>query len=152
MRIKTVLHVDDDRIIGKMVKLVLEKMADWDVEYCTNVKDALEYIKRSEPDLVILDIMMPDSDGPTTMKALRNQGLSEEIPVIMMSAKVLTEVTEYYTALGVAGLIQKPFDPATLTDEIQLLVDTFETNRLRNRPLSSTANGALDKGAREVMR
>lgn len=152
MKIKTVLHVDDDRIIGKMVKLVLEKMADWEVEYCTNVEEALDYIKRIEPDLVILDIMMPDSDGPTTMKALRNQGLSEEIPVIMMSAKVLTEVTEYYTAMGVAGLIQKPFDPATLTDEIQLLVDTFETNRLRNRLLSSTANGALYSDAQEVMR
>ncbi len=152
MKIKTVLHVDDDRIIGKMVKLVLEKMADWDVEYCTNVKEALEYTKRIKPDLVILDIMMPDSDGPTTMKALRNQGLSEEIPVIMMSAKVLTEVSEYYTAMGVAGLIQKPFDPATLTDEIQLLVDTFETNRLRNRLLTSTANGALNEAAQEVMR
>jgi len=152
MKIKRVLHVDDDRIIGKMVRLVLEKMAGWDVEYCESVNEALEYTKRVEPDLVILDIMMPDSDGPTTMKALRNQGLSEEIPVIMMSAKVLTEVTEYYTAMGVAGLIQKPFNPATLTDEIQLLVDTFETNRLHTRLKSGTANGALNKGAQEVMR
>jgi DNA-binding response OmpR family regulator len=152
MKTKTVMHVDDDKIIGKMVKLVLEKMAGWNVEYCSNCEQALEYMKKVEPDLVILDIMMPNADGPTTMKALRNHGLSEDVPVIMMSAKVLTEVSDFYNAMGVAGLIQKPFNPATLTDEIQLLVDRFETNRLRDRLESDTAYGAGRPGIREAVR
>ena len=143
MKIQTVLHIDDDKIIGRMVKLVLEKMAGWEVEYCSSCEAALEYIKRNEPDIVLLDIMMPDADGPTTLKTLRRQGLSEDVPAIFMSAKVMSGMSENFSALDIAGIIQKPFNPATLTDEIQLLVDKFETNRRSERQHTSTVYGGV---------
>lgn len=152
MKIQTVLHIDDDKLIGRMVKLVMEKMAGWTVKHCLSSEEALIYIKGAEPDLVILDFMMPKSDGPTTLRALRDNGLSEDVPAILMSAKVLTDIAETFRSLDIAGLIQKPFNPATLTDEIQLLVDKFETNRQGRRQSNGTAYGAVDNGIQGVMR
>jgi CheY-like chemotaxis protein len=142
MKIKSVLHVDDDAIIGRIVRLVLEHMENWRVDYASSCEDALDLLARTRPDLILLDIMMPNTDGLTTFNQMQRLGLIEGIPVILVSAKVLNDQCEYYRSLGFAGVIQKPFDTANLCDEIQLLADEFTGGRLAGNGPDGTGFGA----------
>jgi len=73
------------------------------------------------PDLILLDVMMPGMDGPTTLKSLRGHDEFAAIPVLFMTAKVQSDEVEEYLALGAVGVIHKPFDPMALSDEIRAL-------------------------------
>lgn len=121
----TVLHVDDDKTIGKIVALVLERFAGWKVEFVASGEEAFKFLLKKQPDLVLLDIMMPNMDGTAAFKRMQKAGLLEDIPVIFLSAKVLNGKADEYLAMGAAGVIQKPFDPACLPELIQEIVDNY---------------------------
>lgn len=138
MEIKTVLHIDDDKTIGRIVQIILQRMAGWHVDFFTSSQDALVYLEKSRPDVILLDVMMPNIDGLSAFKNMQNQQLTDNIPVILVSAKPMKDLLDSYLAMGLAGLIQKPFDPASLCDEIQSIVDRFTQVQSEERELAGS--------------
>jgi two-component system, OmpR family, response regulator len=83
---------------------------------------ALPLAVREQPDLILLDVMMPELDGPSTFERLRESAATRHIPVIFMTAKAQTHELEKLRALGAAGVISKPFDPMALPAEIRAIL------------------------------
>lgn len=119
MTISQVLHVDDDKTIGRIVELILTRQAGWEVSFVTSGEAALSSLSAKIPDVILLDVMMPLMDGPTTLEEMRTRGLPDSVPVIFVTAKVLQHQIDEYRAMGVAGVIKKPFDPRTLIQDIE---------------------------------
>lgn len=117
--IKQVLLVDDDLNIRTLAQMGLEGLTDWKVELAASGAEAIDKANEIKPDLIILDVMMPGMDGPTTLGELRKLDALTMIPVIFMTAKAQTHEVELYQKMGAKGIITKPFDPMTLPDDIQ---------------------------------
>ena len=117
--IKQVLLVDDDQNIRTLAQMGLEGLTDWKVELAASGAEAIRKASELKPDLIILDVMMPGMDGPTTLGELRKVDSLTDIPVIFMTAKAQTHELELYQRMGAKGIITKPFDPMTLPDDIQ---------------------------------
>jgi len=118
MQIERVLMVDDDPSIRKIGELCLSKVGKWEVLMASSGQEALQIGPAFNPDVIILDVMMPGMDGPTTFKLLQENAAISKTPVIFMTAKVQTHEIESYSSLGAAGVIGKPFDPMKLPAEI----------------------------------
>jgi two-component system, OmpR family, response regulator len=116
--VERVLLVDDDPRIRKIAQIALQGVANWHVSLAASGFEALEAAANERPDVILLDVMMPDMDGPTTLAKLRESDLTASIPVIFFTAKVQKHELDSYLALGAAGIISKPFDPMTLPQEI----------------------------------
>jgi CheY-like chemotaxis protein len=114
--VKKVLIVDDEDDIREVAQLSLEMMAGWEVVCARSGQEALETAAREQPDAILLDVMMPGMDGPTTVRRLQEQPATASIPVILLTAKVQSASDKQFSGLGVAGVISKPFDPLSLAD------------------------------------
>jgi CheY-like chemotaxis protein len=121
--IEKVLLVDDDQNIRLVAQMALEGLTNWKILLADSGAQALKIALAEKPDLVILDMMMPSMDGPTTFAKLLEQGSLAQTPVIFMTAKVQKHEVEDHLKLGAAGVIAKPFDPMLLPDEIRKIVE-----------------------------
>jgi CheY-like chemotaxis protein len=117
--LQRVLYVEDDADIRTIALLALETVGALEVKACSSGAEALEAAKTFEPHLLLLDVMMPGMDGPTTLAGLRKMPLTANVPVIFMTAKVQASEVEQYKALGAVGVISKPFDPMTLASQVE---------------------------------
>lgn len=115
---KRVLVIDDEDNVREVTKMSLEVMGAWATMGASSGVEGIEIAKREKPDAILLDVMMPGMDGPTTFRALQDNAETREIPVILLTAKVQAADRARFADLGVAGLISKPFDPATLPDQV----------------------------------
>ena len=113
-----VLVVDD---VPANVKLLEARLSAeyFDVTTAQSGPEALALCERAECDIVLLDVMMPDMDGPSTLRALQQQRATKSIPVIFLTAKVQAADREKFMQLGARGIIPKPFDPLTLGQQIK---------------------------------
>ncbi len=116
--VERILCVEDDPDIQAVIRLALERVGGFTVKLCSSGPEALEAVAGFRPDLILLDVMMPGMDGPTTLSALRRLPRAASLPVIFMTAKVQPDEVAYYHRLGALGVIAKPFDPMTLSREI----------------------------------
>jgi two-component system OmpR family response regulator len=114
-----ILYVEDEPDIQAVTKLALEEIGGFSLEVCGNGDEALAKAVEFAPDLLLLDVMMPGMDGPTTLKALREIPQLAETPAIFMTAKVQPHEVEEYKALGAIDVIAKPFDPMTLSENLR---------------------------------
>ena len=117
-----VLLVDDDNNIRTIAMMGLEDSTDWELVEASSGNQAIEIAQKENPDLILLDMMMPGLDGKATLSKLRENDITSNIPVIFMTAKVQTTEIEHYKTLGVHGVIIKPFDPTTLADDVRKIV------------------------------
>jgi two-component system OmpR family response regulator len=115
-----VLFVDDESDIRTIAEIAL-KHAKYDVELCDSGKQALERAMTFKPDLILLDVMMPDLDGIETLKKMQRNEALKSIPVIFISAKVQKREVSDYLKLGAIGVISKPFDPLTLGKSVDAI-------------------------------
>ncbi|WP_396586230.1 response regulator [Bermanella sp. R86510] len=121
-----ILYVEDDPDIREIATLALEDLGGLTLKTCESGKQALEVIQGFKPQVVLLDVMMPEMDGPETLSELRKMGaISDSMLVIFMTAKVHPEELQRYKALGVEQVISKPFDPMTLADQVRALWNNF---------------------------
>ncbi len=118
-----ILIVDDDANIRLFVNVALEGDETTLFEADSGAK-GITIAATEQPDLILLDMMMPDMDGKTTLSKLREQPGLAEVPVIFLTAKAQSHELESYLKLGVSGIITKPFDPMTLPDEISQILKT----------------------------
>lgn len=114
-----ILYVEDDPDIQAIAMMVLETISGFTVQGCSSGKEALEKAVAFQPDLILLDVMMPGMDGPETLKGLRNFPELQSTPVVFMTAKVQPQEVQGYIALGAVGVIAKPFDSMTLAQELR---------------------------------
>jgi CheY-like chemotaxis protein len=114
-----ILHVDDEPDIREIVDLSLSLNPEFEVRACGSGAEAIAAAAEWSPELILLDVMMPRMDGPTTLSQLRNNPQTSAIPVLFMTARAQTREVEQFIALGAQGVISKPFDPMTLADEVR---------------------------------
>jgi CheY-like chemotaxis protein len=116
---RRVLLVEDDDSIREIARLSLQRVGGWSVVAVASGQAALDEVARDPDfDAVVLDVMMPGLDGPSTMERLRAGPLSGRVPVIFLTAKLQSADRERLHALGAAGVIAKPFDPMQLPAEL----------------------------------
>ena len=118
-----ITYVEDEPDIREVTQIALETLGGFTLDICVNGAEALAKTPAFEPDLILLDVMMPGMDGVETYQQLRRIPGLVDTPIIFMTAKAQPQEIEKYTALGCAGVITKPFDPMTLSDEIRGLWD-----------------------------
>ncbi|GAB6038607.1 response regulator [Fundidesulfovibrio butyratiphilus] len=121
MELQRILMAEDENDIATVAKMALEMVGGFTVEVCSSGEEVLAGFERFKPDLVLLDVMMPGQDGPTTLAALRKLPGGASIPVVFMTAKVMPNEVEELMNLGVLGVVPKPFDPMALPDKIREL-------------------------------
>ena len=119
--LQRVLLVEDDADIRTIATLALETVGGLVLQACASGPEALERAPQFAPQLLLLDVMMPGMDGPTTLARLRELPAARDVPVIFMTAKVQASEVEQYKALGALGVISKPFDPMALAGQVQAL-------------------------------
>ena len=116
--LKKILYVEDEADIQAVARIALETVGDFELLICNSGELAIENAVSFLPDLLLLDIMMPGMDGPSTLKALWGLPELSKVPVIFMTAKVQPAEINEYKALGALDVIAKPFDPMTLAQQI----------------------------------
>ncbi len=109
-----ILVVDDDPNIALLVHMTLSKKPDYKVTISSNGQDALDKIATNLPDLVLLDIMMPDMDGFEVCRKLKQEEKTKFLPVIMVSAKSELRDKLHGMDIGANDYITKPFNPEEL--------------------------------------
>jgi len=117
--LKRVLHVEDDPDIQAVAKIALETVGGLEVLMCSGGAEALGAVEAFNPDIVLLDVMMPGMDGPATLKALQAMPAVAHIPVIFITAKTQAREVSWFLELGAKGIIPKPFDPMTLAAQVR---------------------------------
>ncbi|HAO99121.1 MAG TPA: hypothetical protein DCQ83_03645 [Fibrobacteres bacterium] len=123
--LKHILSIDDEEDILQVTKMSLETLGGFQVSICRGSAKAVDQAMALKPDLILLDVMMPGMDGPSTLKLLRATPEVAHIPVIFMTAKVQPAEVEHYLQLGATGVIAKPFDPMMISKHVDRLWKEF---------------------------
>ncbi|MET0535734.1 MAG: response regulator [Steroidobacter sp.] len=116
--LREVLYVDDEPDIREIVQMALGLVDTLAVRTADSGIHALESMRERKPDLVLLDVMMPNMDGPTTLQQMRATPELQSIPVIFMTAKAMPQEVARFRSLGAAAVIAKPFDPMLLAEHV----------------------------------
>lgn len=114
-----VAYIDDDADILSIAEIALHTVGKLQVEPIHGPQLALERLAQDVPDLILLDVMMPEIDGPTLLQEILHHPVLAKTPVIFMTARVQSGEVTQYLALGAVGVIPKPFDPMTLASEVR---------------------------------
>jgi CheY-like chemotaxis protein len=122
--LRTILYVEDDPDIQEVVTMALEVVGGFQVSVASSGREALVTVEGGIPDLILLDVMMPDMDGPTTLARMRERPELADVPVVFITAKVQATEIEYFKSLGAVDVIAKPFDPVTLASQVQAIWET----------------------------
>ena len=117
--LQRITYVEDDHDIRAIAELALGTLAGYTLDLCENGKQAIETIPSFQPDLVLLDVMMPVMDGVETLNRLKNTPELADIPVIFMTAKAQRHEVQAYKDGGAIDVITKPFDPTELPAHVQ---------------------------------
>ena len=115
---RRILVIDDEDDIREVAQISLEALGGWDVLTAHCGAAGLATAATERPDVILLDVMMPDMDGPSTFRHLRADPATAGIPVVFLTAKVRSADREVLTDLGGDAVLSKPFDPVTLSEEI----------------------------------
>lgn len=117
------LLIDDDEDIRKIGKLSLEAVGKHQVATAASAIEGIQAAISDQPDLILMDMMMPGMDGLAALSELRRLPALRQIPVLFITAKVQMSEAARYIALGAIGVIHKPFDPMTLPREVSALLE-----------------------------
>src|SRR4029079_5831119 len=123
--LKRILMIEDEPDIQAVAKLALEALGGFQVRVCSTGREGVQAAAAFAPDLILLDVMMPGMDGPSTLRALRTLPQTVATPVVFMTAKVQAQEVAEYRAMGVLDVIAKPFDPMTLAETILAIWERY---------------------------
>ena len=118
MNPKRVLIIDDEEAIQTVVKFGLKMSVGWEVLTANSGPEGIECAQVEQPDIILLDVMMPEMDGLATFKRLRQHPDTQAIPVILLTAKAQASEKRVFQKTGVNGVITKPFNSLDLAGEI----------------------------------
>jgi CheY-like chemotaxis protein len=120
-----ILYVEDEPDIQAVARIALESVGGFTVEICSSGREALNRLDSFKPDLLLLDVMMPDMDGVSTLRAIRGLPGYNDTPAMFMTAKVQPQEVEQLRHQGAIDVIPKPFDPMTLSENIKSLWNKY---------------------------
>ena len=115
---RRILIIDDEDDIREVAALSLETVAGWTVCTASSGKDGIQKALLERPDAILMDVMMPAMDGPSTFRQMQTIPGVSHIPVLLLTAKVQGVDQRRFADLGVTGVLFKPFDPLTLADQM----------------------------------
>lgn len=118
-----VLVVDDDDGVRDVIQFSLEAVAGWTTLATNSGQEGIAIAKSQQPDLILLDMMMPDEDGIAVLKQLQSDPLTQSIPIIFLTAKAQMIEKEKIIGLGSKGLIMKPFKAQDLVQQIKQILN-----------------------------
>jgi CheY-like chemotaxis protein len=121
--IRRVLIVDDDEDVRTITELAASRIGKWETVLAASGMEALEKARSERPDVILLDVMMPEIDGPATLALLREDPATAQIPVVFLTAKAQHGELESYKALGASGVIVKPFEVSSFADQLRQIVE-----------------------------
>jgi CheY-like chemotaxis protein len=139
-----VLHVDDEPDIREVVEISLNFDPAFVTRSCSSGQEALAVALEWQPDIILLDVMMPVMDGPATLLRLRENVQTATIPVIFMTARAQTRELDRFRALGAVGVIPKPFNPMTLAASVHSYVP------LTDDPLAELRDAFLQRARKDA--
>src|SRR6266498_1412697 len=140
--LKRILIAEDDSDIRLIAQLALESIGGFQVRLCSSGREAIQAAPGFQPDLIVLDVMMPGMDGPTTLQALRALPQLVKTPIVFMTAKAQPGEIAQYQALGAFDVIAKPFEPMQLSAHIA---------SIWQRHLDTVLEGTIDSLAAEYI-
>ena len=115
---RRLLIIDDEDDIREVAALSLEATANWEILTASSGKEGMAIAAKEKPEAILMDVMMPEMDGPTTFKQMQQNPEIAGIPVVLLTAKVQGVDQRRFAGIGVAGVLFKPFDPLTLASQI----------------------------------
>ncbi len=115
---KSILIIDDEEDVKDIAQMGLEMAADWNVITASSGKQGLTLAATTQPEVILLDLMMPEWDGKETLQHLKANQSTSSIPVILMTAKTQSAIATDLAELDLAGVITKPFRPLELPEKI----------------------------------
>jgi CheY-like chemotaxis protein len=115
---KRILIVDDEEDIREVARVSLQLVGGWEVLTAPSGSAGVAEAERNRPDAILLDVMMPEMDGPATLAQLQANPATRGIPVMFLTAKVQQSDRQRFAGLGVAGVLSKPFDPMQLPAQV----------------------------------
>lgn len=113
-----IMCVEDDGDIRTILDFSLARLGKYEVLLCPGGQQALDQVEAFKPQLVLLDVMMPEMDGPQTLTHLRALEVMKGVPVVFLTAKAMQNEIEELLVHGATGIIVKPFDPVKLPKDI----------------------------------
>ncbi len=119
-----VLIIDDEEDTRSIASMSLTILGGLEVIEAENGQDGVNKAAAEQPDVILLDMMMPIMDGPSTLEALRSNDRTRNIPVIFLTAKAMTSEIERLKRMGARGILTKPFDPTVLATRMKAILDT----------------------------
>ena len=115
---RRILIIDDEDDIREVAALSLESVAGWQVYTASSGAEGMRVAAIELPDAILMDVMMPAMDGPTTFREMQKMPNLTGIPVILLTAKVQGVDQRRFAGLGVTAVLFKPFDPLTLAEQM----------------------------------
>lgn len=115
---KRILIVDDEDDARAIAQLALEMKTDWTILSAASGQEAIDIAATQQPDVILLDMMMPEMDGRMTLQRLKADPATQGIPVILVTAKAQPSDQANFAELDIADLFTKPFRPLQLADQI----------------------------------
>ncbi|MDE1155103.1 MAG: response regulator [Acidobacteriaceae bacterium] len=119
---RRILIIDDEDDIREVAALSLESIAGWQVSTASSGAEGIQKALAERPDAILMDVMMPGMDGPTTFREMQKSPELASIPVLLLTAKVQSVDQRRFSDLGVAAVLFKPFDPLTLADQMSTVL------------------------------
>ena len=123
MNNKHILLIDDEETIQEVVQLGIEIEFGWQVSLASSGSEGIALAQGQQPDAILLDVMMPDMDGMSTLLKLKANPKTQSIPVIFLTAKLQAMDKTHFQQIGVAGVITKPFNSMTLASRIARMLE-----------------------------
>lgn len=120
---KNILIIDDEEDVKEIAQMGLEMAANWQVITACSGKEGLRLAASNQPEVILLDLMMPEWDGKETLKQLKANPDTARIPVILMTAKTQSAIAQELLELDLAGVIAKPFRPLQLPAQISQILN-----------------------------
>jgi CheY-like chemotaxis protein len=117
-----ILIIDDEDDIRQISRLALGRVGGMEVVDAASGKDGIAKAITEAPDAILLDVMMPEQDGPETLGLLKADPRTAHIPVVFLTAKAMASEVERLRSLGAAGVLTKPFDPMSLAANVRAIL------------------------------
>ena len=137
---RRILIIDDEDDIREVAALSLEATAGWQVLTASSGAQGIETAIAQQPDAILMDVMMPGVDGPTTFREMQQIPSIAHIPVLLLTAKVQGVDKRRFADLGVAAILFKPFDPLVLAEQI---TESLHWNTASTAPSSPVPSGTI---------
>lgn len=124
---------DDDEDTLIIAKYCLEDLKDVTVKYVTSGEATVEEALKFNPDLMLIDVMMPKMDGIATLKAVRLLPSISHIPIVFFTAKVQKQELSKFVEMGAFDIITKPFDPLTFANRVLNIWDKYQEYKMKSQ-------------------